>query len=89
MKRYAHLAKIRLSGEEELKYQKDLEEILGHVDELRRVDTPKVEPMTGGTDLRNVFRKDERGERVEEFSPNFPAQENGLLKVPKVIDHEA
>ncbi|MEX2054039.1 MAG: Asp-tRNA(Asn)/Glu-tRNA(Gln) amidotransferase subunit GatC [Candidatus Colwellbacteria bacterium] len=89
IKKYAKLAKIKLSTEEEARYQKDLEEVLTHVDELRAVDTSKVEPMTGGTNLRNVFREDQRQELLEEFSVNFPAEENRLLKVPKVIDHEA
>jgi len=87
--KYAKLAKIRLSEEERAKYQKDLEEILGHVDELKRVDTSKVEPMTGGTSLRNVFREDKESSDRAEFSPDFPVEENRLLKVPKVLDHGA
>ncbi len=89
VKRYADLAKIKLTLDEQLKYQKDLEEILGHVDELKRVDTGSVEPMTGGTELRNVFRKDRPREQKADFSPEFPEEKDGMLKVPKVIDYEA
>lgn len=89
IKRYATLAKIKLSPAEQAKYQKDLEEILGHVEELKKIDTSKVEPMTGGTNLRNVFREDAKREHPEAFEPQFPSEENGLLKVPKVLDHDA
>jgi len=89
IKRYANLAKIKLSKEEEDRYQKDLEEILGHVDELKKVNTKGVEPMTGGTNLRNVFRSDAKRDTTEAFDLQFPVEENGLLKVPKVLDQDA
>ena len=86
--KYANLARIRLTDEEEVKYQKDLEEILGHVTELTKVETEGVEPMTGGTELRNVFREDTLVEK-DVFAPTFPQESNGHLKVPKILDYEA
>ena len=88
VRKYASLARIQLTEEERVKYQKDLEEILDHVTELTRVKTDGVAPMTGGTELRNVFREDVVGER-DVFSPVFPVEENGHLKVPKILDYEA
>ncbi len=88
VRKYANLARIRLTDEEETKYQKDLEEILGYVEELTRVKTEGVEPMTGGTELRNVFREDIPGEK-DVFVPAFPEESNGHLKVPKILDYEA
>ena len=88
IQKYASLARIRLTGEEQAKYQKDLEEILGHVAELTKVNTDGVEPMTGGTELRNVFRKDALTER-DVFAPSFPQESNSHLKVPKILDYEA
>ncbi len=88
VRKYANLARIKLTDEEQTKYQKDLEEILGHVTELTKVQTEGVEPMTGGTELRNVFREDIPGEK-DVFDPTFPQESNSHLKVPKIIDYEA
>ena len=88
MRKYATLARIRLTEEEQTRYQKDLEEILGHVAELTKVKTEGVEPMTGGTELRNVFREDAPGEK-DIFAPAFPEESKGHLKVPKILDYEA
>ncbi len=86
--KYANLARIQLTDEEQAKYQKDLEENLGYVTELTKVETEGVEPMTGGTELRNVFREDAPGEK-DVFAPIFPEESNGHLKVPKILDYEA
>jgi len=88
VRKYADLARIKLTDEEQVKYQKDLEEILGHVDELTKVETDEVEPMTGGTELRNVFREDLPIEK-DVFAPTFSEESNGYLKVPKILDYEA
>ncbi|KKU19681.1 MAG: Aspartyl/glutamyl-tRNA(Asn/Gln) amidotransferase subunit C [Candidatus Nomurabacteria bacterium GW2011_GWA1_46_11] len=88
VRKYATLARIKLTEEEQTRYQKDLEEILGHVTELTKVKTEGVEPMTGGTELRNVFREDAPGEK-DVFAPAFPEESNGHLKVPKILDYEA
>ncbi|MCR4261074.1 MAG: Asp-tRNA(Asn)/Glu-tRNA(Gln) amidotransferase subunit GatC [Candidatus Colwellbacteria bacterium] len=88
VRKYASLARIRLTEEEQTKYQKDLEEILGHVAELTKVNTDGVEPMTGGTELRNVFREDVLVEK-DVFAPSFPQESSNHLKVPKILDYEA
>ena len=87
IKKYAHLARIKLSRREEETFQKDLEEILEHVAELEKVNVKNVLPMTGGTDLKNIFREDKLSFR-EDFEPTFPSQEKGRLKVPKVFEND-
>lgn len=89
----AQLARITLTAGESKKLLKDLEKILAHFEELRAVETAGVEPMTGGTALRSVFRDD-----VVDFSQRsatvshegriisaFPETERGYLKVPRVF----
>lgn len=87
IKKYARLARIKLSKQEEKKFQKDLEEVLGHVAELEKVDVKGVEPMTGGTSLKNVFREDEEKEG-DVFDPTFPKEKKDYLKVPKVFNND-
>jgi aspartyl-tRNA(Asn)/glutamyl-tRNA(Gln) amidotransferase subunit C len=89
VKKYAKLARVKLTHEEEEKFQKDLGEILGHVDELNKVNVKGVEPVTGGTVLKNVFRDDlVRDTSDEEFNPGFPNKSEGYLAVPKVFEND-
>lgn len=84
----AKLARIELDPKEEDKLIKDLDSILGYFKELQELDTANVAPMTGGTDLRGVFRNDtdrentDRGAGVEAF----PESKDGFLKVPPVFE---
>ena len=54
----AQLARIALTPEEEERFQHDLSAILEFVDKLNEVDTAGVAPMTGGTHLEQIMRKD-------------------------------
>ncbi len=93
MEYLAELARIELKEKNEEKLLKDLQKILEYFEELKEVDTEKVEPLAGGTIEYNVFRKDEkietsdkgqatRGKLVEAFSK----EENGYLKIPPVFE---
>jgi aspartyl-tRNA(Asn)/glutamyl-tRNA(Gln) amidotransferase subunit C len=85
----AELARIELHEHEKEKLLKDLEKILAHFAELKAVNTEGVIPVTGGTELKNVFREDELCE--DRFSPDrsvdaFPEKEGRHLKVPPVFE---
>lgn len=90
----AELARIELTTEELKNFLKDLKKILKHFEELKELDIKNVEPMTGGTLLRNVFREDEVdfGKKSEmtniegRIIDSFPKVEKGFLKVPKVFE---
>lgn len=88
IKYFAKLARIKLTGEEEKRFTKDLGEILGHFKQLQEVDTSEVEPMTGGTELRNVFREDvpQEGRLERTGAEQFPEKKDDFLKVPKVFE---
>ena len=88
----AQLSRIEIDPKEADKLITDLGAILDHFKELQALDTSNVPPMTGGTDLINVFRADgeddggrentNRGAGVEAF----PESKNGYLKVPPVFE---
>ena len=83
----AKLARLDLTPDEEEKLLSDLSKILGHFEDLHKLDTANVEPMTGGTHLKNIFREDEaretnRGAGVEAF----PESRDGFLKIPPVFE---
>lgn len=84
----AELARLELNPEEEEKLLSDFEKILAYFEELKSLDTSGVEPMTGGTDLKNIFREDEERENTNkgEGIDAFPESEGGFLKVPPVFE---
>lgn len=89
LKHLAELSRIELNAREEERLFKDLQEILGHFEELQQLDTSEVKPITGGTSLKNIFREDE--ERPNKYAgagtEMFPEREGGFLKVPPVFDN--
>lgn len=88
LERLAKLARIELDPKEEEKLLKDLASILDYFKELQELDTKDVPPMTGGTDLKNVFRGDAERENTDRGAgtESFPEKEDGYLKVPPVFE---
>jgi aspartyl-tRNA(Asn)/glutamyl-tRNA(Gln) amidotransferase subunit C len=84
----AKLARLELEPDEEEKLLADLGNILDHFKELQELDTANVSPMTGGTDLKNVFRDDTERESTNRGagSDAFPESKDGYLKVPPVFE---
>ena len=84
----AALSRIEIDAKEEAKLLHDLGKILHYFVELQKLDTSDVSPMTGGTDLKNVFRPDDgvantnRGEGTDAF----PDAKDGYLKIPAVFE---
>ncbi len=86
----AHLAKlsrIEFDAREEEKLIADLGAILDHFKELQGLPTDAVPPMTGGTDLKNVFRDDTERENTNRGAGvgSFPKEKDGFLEVPPVF----
>jgi len=96
VRRVAELANLELTAEEEPRMQRDLNAILGHIDQLNELDTSgvpamaQVGEMLGGTLLG-------RGEalRMDEVRPSLdrsdvmsaaPETDGRFFKVPKVIE---
>lgn len=85
----ADLARLELQENEKEKFLKDLEKILNHFKELETLNTENVQPMSGGTELRNVFRED--GSTKSSLKPDlvveaFPEKEKHWLKTPPVFE---
>lgn len=85
----ADLARLELHEKESEKFLYDLQKILDHFEELQALNTDNVIPMTGGTELKNVFRED--GATKSSLGPDlvveaFPEKEKHWLKVPAVFE---
>lgn len=84
----AKLARIELEPSEEDGLVSDLQKILDHFEELGEINTENVSPVSGGTNLENIFRDDIAGENQNtgKGKAAFPKHKNGFLVVPPVFE---
>ncbi len=86
--RIAHLARIEITDEQARATAAQLNDIFAMIEQISRVDTTGVAPMTHPLDGTQRLRED----RVEpppdsaELLRNAPAQQDGLFLVPRVIE---
>jgi aspartyl-tRNA(Asn)/glutamyl-tRNA(Gln) amidotransferase subunit C len=83
----ADLARLRLSSEEIVTFQKQLADVLGYVGQLKEVDVEHVS-LLGEPDLQNRLRADQIRPSLEpaQALANAPRQENNLFVVPRMIE---
>jgi len=91
VEKIAELARLGISEKEKEKFAEDLSSVIGYVQKLSEVNVEKVEPMTGGTNLESVTRKDDDTKDIanDEMKADIlnaaPDKENGYFKVPSIL----
>jgi len=88
VKYVAELARIKIT-EEEIEFLKEqLGKILEYINNLKEVDTDKVEPTRGVFFQENRLREDIpcKKDIFKEILKNAPRKEDNYFKVPKVIE---
>jgi aspartyl-tRNA(Asn)/glutamyl-tRNA(Gln) amidotransferase subunit C len=84
----AHLARLRLTAEEKMKFSAQLNSILIYVEKLSELDTTGVEPTSHVLALSDVMRED--GVRAslaqDEALLNAPDRKDHFYRVPKIIE---
>jgi aspartyl-tRNA(Asn)/glutamyl-tRNA(Gln) amidotransferase subunit C len=87
VKHVAALAKLSFGDEELAKIAKELDAIVGYVEQLKELNVDDIPPTSHVLDLYNVFRDDkvEPWLTNEEALQNAPAKKMGYFSVPKVI----
>ena len=88
VKKVAQLARLELNDGEINNHAKQLEKILGYIEQLEKIDTDDVPCTTRAIEVINVFRKDEnkRSDCSEELLELGPSREEQYFKVPKIIN---
>ena len=88
VRKVSKLAKIKINEKEETKFIEELNNILGWVDELKKVDTQKIEPMLSVFNESMVMRKDEVSSEISDelVLKNAPESKSGFFVVPKVVE---
>jgi len=93
----AGLANLELTDDEQARMEKDLNSILGYIDQLSELDTSNVEPMAqvmqlaAATNTNNAvesLRDDELRESLPRAAAleNAPQTDGAFFRVPKVIE---
>ncbi len=86
--RVAHLARIEVTPDEAQDVLRKLTGIFGLIEDMRRVDTAGIAPMSHAADVSLALREDVVTEidQRELFQGVAPAVADGLYLVPKVIE---
>lgn len=84
----AKLANLNLKEEEVSTYMGHLQEILNFAEVVNKAPIDGLQESIGVNEAYNVFRKDEiiEGTKREELLQNAPDQQEGMFKIPKVIN---
>jgi len=84
----ADLARIGLSQQEEELFAEQLNHILAYMEQLDKLDTKDIEPMSHAVSMGNILRGDtvRSGLSNDDALKNAPEKEEGFFKVPKIIE---
>lgn len=92
VKHVAKLANLEIKDSEIEKFEKQLSEVLSHIDKLKKAPTKNVPETSQVTELENITREDKADSaRIlsqEEALSNTKNTENGFFKVKGVIQNE-
>jgi len=88
VEKIAHLARIEVAESDLEPMAAELSNILDWVEQLSKVNTDDVPPMTSVVEAQLPWRKDEitDGNRQDDVLANAPEAEHGFFAVPKVIE---
>ena len=88
VKYVAHLARLNLTPDEELKFGAQLGQVLAYIDQLRELDVSQVEPTAHSVPQVNIMRADAPQPSLphEDALRNAPATAHGLFIVPKIVE---
>lgn len=92
VEKIAELARLGISEEEKEKLAEDLSLVIGYIQKLSEVNVEKVEPITGGTSLESVMRKDDETKCIsdsqmqEQILSASPNRKDDYFKVPSILE---
>ena len=83
----ARLARLALTDDEVERYGTQLEALLGHVDDLKQLDTADIAATAQVIESRNVMRPDELSPCLahDVVMAGAPQPQHGFFRVPKII----
>jgi aspartyl-tRNA(Asn)/glutamyl-tRNA(Gln) amidotransferase subunit C len=84
----ANLARLKLSAEEEQRYAEQLSAVLDYAARLNEVDTTQIPPTSSVLPFDAPLRDDKPrpSPARERMLANAPEQEEGMFRVPPILD---
>jgi aspartyl-tRNA(Asn)/glutamyl-tRNA(Gln) amidotransferase subunit C len=84
----ANLARLKLTQEEETRYAEQLSAVLDYAARLNAVDTSQISPTSSVLPFDAPLREDEPRPCPprEKMLSNAPEQEEGMFRVPPVLE---
>ena len=84
----SELARIRLTPEEEGRYQEQLQSVIGYMEKLKAVDVKGVEPFAHVGEITGGMRFDQISPSLspEKAVENAPSKSENRFVVPKVVE---
>ena len=88
IRRIANLARIRVEDDQLEPLSRELNGILGWIEQLNEVNVDGVEPLTGGAQMAMKMRDDvvTDGGYAEKILANAPDRNGPFFAVPKVVE---
>ena len=88
IKKISKLARISVTNDETDRLEKDLNSILKFVEQLKELNTDKVEPISSVSDQDLTMNKDEvkKINGKDDILKNAPEKNSNYYVVPKVIE---
>lgn len=88
----ANLARIALTAEEKLKFQRDLESILGYISELKDAPVSELLPTAEDYYLTNVMRSDDQafiaGTHTDDILAEAPKVDRNYFVVKQILNND-
>ena len=86
--RIAELSRLALTPEEKVRFSAQLGSVLGHIEQLAKVDVTGIEPTAHAFAVHNVWADDiaQAGLAVTDVLRNAPASRDNMIVVPKVVE---
>ena len=84
----ARLARFSLNAKQLNNLEKDLTSIVSFIDQLKEINTEKIDPRGNSLDQDLILREDVAENKLsnEDLLKNVPESELGFFVVPKVIE---
>ncbi|MDO8269945.1 MAG: Asp-tRNA(Asn)/Glu-tRNA(Gln) amidotransferase subunit GatC [Candidatus Levybacteria bacterium] len=89
VKKVAKLSNLTISPDEEVEFDKQLNDIVVYIEKLNSIDTSEIEPTAQVTGLSNKLRNDNFSDDVlsqESALSGTKKTHNGLFVVDKLVD---
>ncbi len=88
VQKVAFLARLELDEQEEERFTRQLQAILGYIEELQTLDTNGVAPTTRAIEVNNIARTDDLQpfENREGILDNAPARMEDFFRVPRIME---